>query len=211
MTVRVMLLSPALTDDGRQARFGGNAPLDGAAVRRVRAAAAAVPDAARVLTGPSVRCTGTAAALGLDAVATPELADCDWGRWEGHRLNDLAAAEPRAIAAWLSDPDAAPHGGESVAAFGARIRGWLDGLDEPGGGTEPDGGDEPDRRGGRAGRGEARGPVLAVVEAAVVRAAVVNGLGLPAQAFWRIDVAPLTLTELTGRAGRWNLRCGQPL
>ncbi|MFJ3788642.1 histidine phosphatase family protein [Kitasatospora sp. NPDC090091] len=189
MTVRVMLLSPALTDDGRQARFGGNAPLDSAAVRRVQAAATAVPTAARVLTGPSVRCTGTAAALGLDAATTPELADCDWGRWEGRRLADLGAAEPEAISAWLSDPDAAPHGGESVAALGARIRGWLDGLGEP----------------------EAGGPVLAVVEAAVVRAAVVHGLGLPAHAFWRIDVAPLTLTELSGRAGRWNLRCGQPL
>ncbi|WP_308222572.1 histidine phosphatase family protein [Kitasatospora sp. A2-31] len=174
------------------ARFGGHAPLDSAAVRRARAAAASVPAAARVLTGPSVRCTGTAAALGLEAVVAPELADCDWGRWEGHRLADLAAAEPEAIAAWLADPDAAPHGGESVAALGSRIRGWLDGLD---------GLDGP----------EAGGPVLAVVEAAVVRTAVVQGLGLPAQAFWRIDVAPLTLTELTGRAGRWNLRCGRTL
>ncbi|WP_395292551.1 histidine phosphatase family protein [Kitasatospora hibisci] len=192
MTVRVMLVSPALTDDGRLARFGGDAPLDSAAVRRVRAAAAAVPTATRVLAGPSVRCTGTAAALGLNAAVTPELADCDWGRWEGHRLPELVAAEPGAIAAWLSDPDAAPHGGESVAALGSRIRGWLDELGEPG---------EP----------AAAGPVLAVVEAAVVRAAVVHGLGLPAQAFWRIDVAPLTLTELTGRAGRWNLRCGRTL
>ncbi|WP_157852389.1 hypothetical protein [Kitasatospora sp. NRRL B-11411] len=33
----------------------------------------------------------------------------------------------------------------------------------------------------------------------------------PATAFWRLDVAPLTVTSLSGRAGRWNLRCGGPL
>ncbi|MGW4811202.1 hypothetical protein ACWEPB_06045 [Kitasatospora cineracea] len=33
----------------------------------------------------------------------------------------------------------------------------------------------------------------------------------PAAAFWRLDVAPLTVTSLSGRAGRWNLHCGGPL
>ncbi|MFD5389166.1 hypothetical protein ACFWMG_30430, partial [Streptomyces sp. NPDC127074] len=44
-----------------------------------------------------------------------------------------------------------------------------------------------------------------------VGAARAHALGLPAPAFWRLDVAPLTATELRGRAGRWNLRCGYPL
>jgi broad specificity phosphatase PhoE len=55
------------------------------------------------------------------------------------------------------------------------------------------------------------GRVLAVTEPAVTRAAIVRALALPAEAFWRLDVAPLTLTELSGRSGRWNLRCGRPL
>ncbi|WP_406193968.1 histidine phosphatase family protein [Kitasatospora sp. NBC_01560] len=186
MTIRVMLVSPALTDDGRQARFGADAPLDDAAVRRTRAAAAALPRADLVVAGPSARCAGTAAALGLGPAGAAGPADCDWGRWHGRRLEDLAAADPQELAAWLSDPDATPHGGESLTAFGARVGAWLDGL-------------------GASGR------VLAVVEPAVVRAAVVHALALPAQAFWRIDVPPLTLTELSGRAARWNLRCGQPL
>ncbi|MFE6133610.1 histidine phosphatase family protein, partial [Streptomyces sp. NPDC056437] len=42
-------------------------------------------------------------------------------------------------------------------------------------------------------------------------AVTVHALGLPTEVFWRLDVAPLTLTELSGRAGRWNLRCGRPL
>ncbi|MBO0517925.1 hypothetical protein J0695_40265, partial [Streptomyces beijiangensis] len=57
------------------------------------------------------------------------------------------------------------------------------------------------------------GPALEHLVAAArrVRAAVVQALGLPAEGFWRLDVVPLTATELSGRSGRWNLRCGSPL
>jgi broad specificity phosphatase PhoE len=44
--------------------------------------------------------------------------------------------------------------------------------------------------------GDDRGVALAVVDPPVVRAAGAQ----------RVDVAPLTLAVLTGRAGRWNLR-----
>ncbi|NEB85748.1 histidine phosphatase family protein, partial [Streptomyces anulatus] len=108
----------------------------------------------------------------------------------GRRLDDVAAAEPARMSAWLGDPSAAPHGGESLRDLVGRIGGWLDSLGGP---------DAP----GTA--------VLAVAEAAVVRAAVVHGLRLPAEAFWRLDVAPLTLTELSGRSGRWNVGLGRPL
>ncbi|MER7973356.1 histidine phosphatase family protein, partial [Streptomyces sp. NPDC096080] len=33
----------------------------------------------------------------------------------------------------------------------------------------------------------------------------------PETAFWRTDVAPLTAVDLSGRAGRWNVRTGRPL
>ncbi|MEJ8643356.1 histidine phosphatase family protein [Streptomyces sp. MS1.HAVA.3] len=56
----------------------------------------------------------------------------------------------------------------------------------------------------------AAGTHRAVVEQAVVRAAVVHALDLPAAAFWRLDVRPESVTTLTGRAGRWNLLVGQP-
>ncbi|NEB75543.1 histidine phosphatase family protein, partial [Streptomyces sp. SID14478] len=78
-------------------------------------------------------------------------------------------------------------GGESVTQVCARVAGWLDGV--PGG----------------AGR------LVAVVEPDVVRAAVVHATGAPLAAFWRLDVAPLTVTELSGRLGRWNVRLGRPL
>lgn len=58
---------------------------------------------------------------------------------------------------------------------------------------------------------ESSGRLIAVVEPDVVRAAVVHALGAGDTSFWRIDVRPLTATELSGRAGRWNVLLGRPL
>ncbi|MFD8618526.1 histidine phosphatase family protein [Streptomyces sp. NPDC059513] len=188
MTVRVMLVSPAMNAALREARFDGDAPLDRAGERSARAAAAAVPRSDAVLSGPSERCLGTAAALGLAARPEPALTGWDLGRWSGRRLDEVGAAEPAAVAAWMGDPSAAPHGGESLRALVERVGGWLDGV-----------------------LGTEEGGVLAVAEPAVVRAAVVHALALPPETFWRLDVAPLVLTELSGRSGRVNVRLGRPL
>lgn len=191
MTVRVTLVSPGMNAALREARFDGDAPLDRAGERAALAAAAAVPGAGLVLCGPSRRCRETAAALGLAARPEPALTGWDLGRWSGRRLDEVAAAEPAAVATWTGDPTAAPHGGESLRELVDRVGGRLDGV-----------GGEADRE---------TVSVLAVVEPAVVRAAVVHGLALPPAAFWRLDVAPLALTELSGRPGRWNVRLGRPL
>ncbi|MFE7536232.1 histidine phosphatase family protein [Streptomyces rhizosphaericola] len=243
MTVRVTLVSPALNAALREARFDGDAPLDRAGERAARAAASAVPRAGLVLNGPSLRCRETAAALGLAARPEPALTGWDLGRWSGRRLDEVGAAEPAAVAAWVGDPSAAPHGGESLRELVERVGGWLDGVGDEGRaehGTGDPGGDGADGRGGAGDQGEGRARdragsedgraddggttadgrpeagrrtagVLAVVEPAVVRAAVVHGLALPLEAFWRLDVAPLALTELSGRPGRWNIRLGRPL
>ncbi|MFI7240294.1 histidine phosphatase family protein [Streptomyces cyaneofuscatus] len=205
MTVRVTLVSPAMNAALREARFDGDAPLDRAGERSARSAAPAVPRSGAVLSGPSERCLGTAAALGLAARAEPALTGWDLGRWSGRRLDEVGAAEPDAVAAWIGDPSAAPHGGESLRTLVERVGDWLDGTggaDGPGAGDPLGAGDGP---------GAGGGGVLAVAEPAVVRAAVVHALALPVEAFWRLDVAPLVLTELSGRPGRWNVRLGRPL
>ncbi|MBT1090871.1 histidine phosphatase family protein [Streptomyces sp. Tu102] len=188
MTSRVTFISPAMNASLRRARFDdGRTPLDDTGAARARAAAGTLPPAARVLTSPGLRCRETAGALGLHGPAVPELAGPDVGRWRGRTLDEVSAAEPESLGRWLTDPGHAPHGGESVREFCGRIARWLTDVEDLDGRT------------------------VAVVEPEVVRAAVLHALGMPEAAFWRLDVAPLTATELSGRGGRWNLRLGRPL
>ncbi|MFC5213197.1 histidine phosphatase family protein [Streptomyces coerulescens] len=188
MTSRVTFISPAMNAALRRARFDdGRTPLDATGTAHARAAAGTLPTAARVLTSPVLRCRETAEALGLRGPAVPELAGPDMDRWRGRTLDEVSAAEPESVGRWRTDPECAPHGGESVREFCDRVAGWL------------------------AAARDLDGRTLAVVEPEVVRAAVVHALGMPAAAFWRLDVAPLTATELSGRTGRWNLRLGRPL
>ncbi|THA71154.1 histidine phosphatase family protein [Streptomyces sp. A0958] len=195
MTVRVMLISPAMNAALREARFAGDSALDASGVRAARLAASRVPAADRAVRGPSERCALTAEALGLRSAASePALADWGLGRWAGARLDEVSRSEPEQVAAWLADPTAAPHGGESLHGLCARAGAWLNSLH-----GDSDGDADGDFR------------VLAVAEPSLVRAALVHALALPREAFWRLDVPPLTLTELSGRSGRWNLRCGRPL
>ncbi|PZH10109.1 histidine phosphatase family protein [Streptomyces sp. NTH33] len=187
MTSRVTLISAATTPSLRRARFDDGDSLDAGGAARARAAAGCLPTAGRVLASPSPRCRETATALGLTASEEAELAGLDVGRWRGRTLEEVSTAEPEAVARWLADPGAAPHGGESVRALCGRVARWLETS------------------------GRADGRTVAVVEPEVIRAVVVNVLDAPGPAFWRLDVPPLTATELTGRSGRWNLRLGHPL
>jgi broad specificity phosphatase PhoE len=113
--------------------------------------------------------------------------DCDYGRWRGRASKDVAECEPDEFAAWLGDPAAAPHGGESPAVLIERVGAWLT-------------------------QALAReSATLAVTHASVVRAAIVNVLGASSSSFARIDVAPLSLARLSGHAGRWNIVALGPL
>lgn len=178
MAVRLDLIAHGATAATRGARFPDDEALeDGAAApgRRLKSYDA-------VLSAPARAAVETARAFGLEAQVEPALRDCDYGRWRGLGLKDVAGQEPDAFANWLADPAAAPHGGELLVALLERTRAWLSAC------LPRD------------------GAVLAITHAAVVRAAVVCALGAPASAFWRIDVAPLSLARMSGRAGRWNLQ-----
>lgn len=185
MTSRVMLISPAISAALREARFDDDCPLDESGLRLARAAAGTLPPVSRVWVSPTARCRETAEALGLDSVSVPGPAGLDAGRWRGATLTEVTEKEPEALAQWLTDPQSAPHGGESVHALCDRVARWLDHT-----------------------AAQVAGRSVAVVEPEVVRAVTVRVLGAPESAFWRIDVPPLTATELSGRAGRWNVRVG---
>jgi len=187
MTARLDLLAHGATEATRAARFPDDDALEASAVSALEALSGRVRPYARVLTAPARAARETATALGFDAEVEAALRDCDYGRWRGLALKDVARNEPDAFAAWLGDPAAAPHGGESIAAMIERTQVWL------------------------AQSLAREGATLAMTHAAVVRAAIVNALGAGASAFWRIDVAPLSLARLSGREGRWNLQALGPL
>ncbi|MGK5739324.1 histidine phosphatase family protein [Micromonospora sp. URMC 103] len=182
MSSRLILVSHAPTTATRAAAFPRDEPLDAHGLADATALAGALSRVDEVRCGPARRCVQTATALGLTPTLDEELRDGDLGRWAGRTLDEVAADEPEAVSAWLTDPAAAPHGGESLTDLLDRTARWLRGL--------------PD---------VAR-TVVAVTHPMVVRACVVNAIHATPASFWRIDIAPLTATVLRGGAGRWTLR-----
>jgi broad specificity phosphatase PhoE len=166
----------------RAASFPADEELDARGWELAAALAGRLPRHAEALCAPDRASRQSAAAALLDPRVEPALAGCDHGSWRGRTLEDVLADDPGGAAAWRADPAARPHGGETLRGLLARVGAWLD---------------EQARLNERA---------LAIVPGDVVRAAVVHALGAPPEAFWRIDVAPLTRTELHAGDGHWTLR-----
>lgn len=179
---RLALIRHATTDAVRRAAFPIDEPLDEGGLAAAAQLAGRLPRGDAVCS-PSLRARATAQAAGLRPEVEPLICECDFGAWAGRALEEVHAEQPQAVAAWMTDPDACPHGGESLSALLARVGGWLDA------------------------QAQLDGRAIAVTHGGVVRAAVVHALGAPAPAAWRIDVAPLTLTELHARDGRWTVTC----
>ncbi|WP_433289399.1 histidine phosphatase family protein [Pseudonocardia sp. CA-142604] len=180
MSRRATFVTSAPTTATAAAAFPGDEPLDGRGVVWAEAGRGHLPRSDRVCHGPERACGETCSILGLDGSVDPLLRDWDLASWSGRTLDDVAAKRPDDVAAWLADPDAAPHGGEALTALLARVQQWMAGLPS--------------------------GHTLAVCAPAVVRAAVVTVLGAPAAAFWRIDLGPMTLTDIRGGGDRWTVR-----
>jgi broad specificity phosphatase PhoE len=171
MTSRVTMVCHGMTAATRRAAFPADEPLE-------RTPSLQAPPADLAVCSPATRCRQTAAALGLEPVIDERLRDCDYGRWTGLTLDEVSATELGAVEAWLSDPAASPHGGESIVDMVARVGAWLDGLPP--------------------------GRVVAITHAAVIKAAIVHAIRANPESFWRIDVPPLSRVELTGPV--WRLR-----
>lgn len=176
MTTRLVLVCHGATSATRRAAFPADEPLEQPDVRLEP------PRADVAFRTPAIRCLQTAAALGLAAVPDDGLRDCDYGAWRGRTLDEVTADDPAAVTSWLTDPAAAPHGGESIQDFVGRVGRWLDALPR-------------DHR-----------RVVAVTTPAIIKAAVVHAVVAPPASFWRIDVPPLSRTVLSGRPASWTLR-----
>ncbi|MFB4309828.1 histidine phosphatase family protein [Actinomadura sp. GTD37] len=169
----VLLIRHATTAAMREARFPAADDADAGGLARARALAGSLPDGP-AWTSPARAARQTCAALGLDARPVAALAEADHGSWAGVRYADV---DPGELDAWLSDPGAAPHGGESRRELAARVGAWLAGR--------PSG--------------------VAVCDVGVIRAALCHALGLSVRAADRIDLAPLSTTRLAAARDGWRV------
>jgi broad specificity phosphatase PhoE len=184
---RLLLVRHAPTAATRAAAFPLDEELDERALEQAAGLAAVVPSRGDVLSSPARRCVQTATAAGLEATPEPRIAECDFGSWAGRSLADVHTDDPDGARSWMTDPQAAPHGGESLAGFCARVRAWLDE------------------------QAAQDGPAVVITHGGVVKAAVVHAMGAPLQTFWRVDAAPLAVTELHAHDERWTVtkvNCG---
>ncbi|MFF4569666.1 histidine phosphatase family protein [Streptomyces sp. NPDC001410] len=181
MTIRLTFLCAPGGDATRDPLLG-DVPLSERSLRIAAAAGPALPPHGAAVRAPSIRCSQITDALGLVAVSEPALRDLDLGRWCGRTVDDIAATEPDGFTSWLTDPDAAPHGGESVRRLCRRTADWLSTV-------------APDS-----------GHTVAITEAAVIRAALIHALAAPARAFWHLAVPPLSAVSLTRQGGCWDIR-----
>jgi broad specificity phosphatase PhoE len=181
MTARLILVCHASTAAVRAPAFPADEPLDEQGRASAKALAKTLSRVERCFASPEFRTIQTAEALGLNAVPLPVLRDCDYGTWRGHAYDDVVEHDPGAVAEWLSDPSSAPHGGETLQSLMQRVGEWLDGENVP------------------------RRQTIVVTHASVIRAATVHAIEAELPSFWRIDIAPLSVTRLTGDGTRWNL------
>ena len=137
-----------------------------------------------------IRCRQTAGALeaaGLllpPPMIEPDLAEQDFGRWQGRSWMDLEAAkDPDLAAFWANPAESTPPGGESFATMVERVRAALEQITAA-----------------QAGR-----DILAVVHAGTVRAALAVALGITPEQALRFAVKPLSLTRLDATASGWRI------
>lgn len=182
MTARLTLIAHAATEAQRRAAFPLDEPIAEREIAKIAALNWTAPRANRVLSAPELRARQTSHALRLKPTLSEELRDCGYGTWSGRAMDEVQVEDPEGMIAWLTDPTSAPHGGESIANLITRVGSWMEEQREV-------------------------AHTIAVTHPSVIRGAIVHALQLPLATFWRIDVAPLSLTDLRFNGRSWSLRC----
>jgi ribonuclease H / adenosylcobalamin/alpha-ribazole phosphatase len=132
-----VLLRHGDTELSPEHRFSGihDVPLSPAGTRQAQAAAfrlATGPRIDAVVCSPLQRALATATIaageLGLTAAIDDDLRETNFGEWDGFTLAEIQQRWPAAAAAWQSNPDRAPPGGESFADTAHRVNRACDRL-----------------------------------------------------------------------------------
>ncbi len=182
MPTRISLVAHATTRDLRQATFGGDDRLDDVGLRKAEELRGVLGKVDAAYTSPLLRARETAEALGLQATVDERLRETDFGGWAGLRFSQVMVRHPFKLMSWMKDPASAPHGGETIPAVMQRVASWI------------------------SERGKDSGHTVAVTHASVIRAAIVYVIESDLRSFWRIDVVPLSRTDLRTNGRRWVLR-----
>lgn len=155
-------------------------PLDPLGRAQASALADAVGPVDRVISSPLARARETAAAFGRDVEIDERWIEVDYGTYDGMPLGEVPA---EAWAAWRSDPDFAPPGGESLRALGVRVADALDDLATHGSAVDT--------------------TTVIVTHVSPIKAAVCWALGADELTSWRLWVAPASITRVgtTPRGG----------
>lgn len=178
--IRVLLVRHATTSQTRRACFPsttGSRTVDGcealdATGLRQAAELGAYLAADRCWSSLALRALQTAACAGLEPEPLADLAEADFGLWAGRTLAQVYAADPDGLAAWHADPGADPHRGEPLAQVRRRAVAVLERARALGGTT------------------------VAVTHGGLIKAALLEALGMGTNAVWRLEVAPASVTEL---------------
>jgi broad specificity phosphatase PhoE len=165
----------------RQSAFPVDEALEEREIARIKSIGWRAPGAQQILAAPEKRAHMTALSLDLSVSITEELCDCHFGSWQGRELSQVQDNDPAGLVSWLTDPAAAPHGGESIEAVVDRVKRWLE-------------------------RQRDAGHTIAVTHPAIIRSAIILTLDAPLQSFWRVDIAPISLTDLRYNGSTWTLR-----
>ena len=128
---RLILVRHGSTEHSADKRFSGrnDLPLDDLGEREaaaLAARAAASGEVSALVSSPLRRALQTAdviaAALSVGVETNDDLAEVDFGAWEGKTFTEAQRDHPAELSAWLASPDAAPPRGESFAVAGRRVR-----------------------------------------------------------------------------------------
>ncbi|MEO0493467.1 MAG: histidine phosphatase family protein [Actinomycetota bacterium] len=150
---------------------------------RAQAAAvgAAVPDGARVISSPLMRCRQTASAIAAEVEIDERLIEVDYGAFEGLAMGEVPA---ETWAEWRADTAWSPPGGESHDDLAARVWPLLDEL--------------------RADAAER--DVVLVSHVSPIKACLAWGLGVPIDVAWRAFVGQASVLRISTNGPSPSLR-----
>lgn len=162
-------------------RGGFDAPLADLGLQQAGALAAEIQERGGVevvITSSLLRAQQTARivgdAIGLDYVVEPDLAECDFGEWDGMTFHEVQQGWSDHMVEWLASSDVPPPDGESLEQCARRVNAARQRIIESYPGQN----------------------VLVVAHVTPIKVLVAKALGSPLNVVFRMELAPCSLTNL---------------